>query len=338
MRSAGRRDSALTNHGVDQARRLGAYLAANRPALTRVFASPLQRAHKTANVLTSAQSSSDLAITTVPELVEKDFGYYEGKPSTARSRDSSKAGKGIHRDAHKNDPDFVDVESKDSLAHRADTFLDEHLLHVLDDEAEFGGAAEHVVAIVSHGILLSHLWRRLLLRLQPKTVVVTHEVLASRGRLVLEHLGGWSNTGFLELSIQAVDSSAGSEVKLAANSITELTTANKDKADTLLPESSFHDSVDTLPAQGVNDDIETPLPASQSDPLGDVSLTKQIVDLETSEKKALRLLDGYRTTILMIDGKEHLTGLKRMRGGISRAEHDEKQRTMDSFFKRARKE
>jgi hypothetical protein len=35
-----------------------------------------------------------------------------------------------------------------------------------------------------------------------------------------------------------------------------------------------------------------------------------------------------------VNSQEHLKGLKKTRGGIGSSKHDEKQKTMDSFFKR----
>ncbi|KAI5240033.1 phosphoglycerate mutase-like protein [Aureobasidium subglaciale] len=325
---AGRRDSALTNHGAEQARRLSDYLAENRASLTRIFSSTLQRAYKTASMLAAKQTTKDLSVSTVPYLIERDFGYYEGKTNRVR--------KGPDAEEHKKEPGFVDVESKDELAVRADLFLDLHLLPLLDDEAEFGGAAEHVVAVVSHGILLSSLWRRLLLRLGPKSVTVDRDVVSNRGPVALAHLGGWSNTGFLELSIQSVDAELGSELSPA-------------DAGSSPPEPDATVSVSTLnspgnspgevaPPQLLTESSGIEMPTDQSDVVGDVSVTKNAINAEPSEKEDLRLLEGYRTTILVVDGQQHLQGLKRQRGGIGRAEHDDKQQSMTSFFKKARKD
>ncbi|THW69282.1 phosphoglycerate mutase-like protein [Aureobasidium pullulans] len=327
---AGRRDSALTNHGYEQGRRLSDYLADTRQPLTRIFASPLQRAYKTASLLAAKQSTRDLTVSTVPYLMERDFGFYEGKTNAVR--------KGPDRERHKKEPGFVDVESKDALARRADMFLDQHLLPMLDDEADFGGAAEHLVAIVSHGILLSSLWRRLLLRLGPKSVTVSRDVVASQGPVVLAHLGGWSNTGFLELSVQSAEIDASSRSNTAAVSPAASPEDAVTAADVSLPRSPSVTAIDAVPPQLMTESSEAELPTDQLDTVGDVSVTKDAVDPERSEVEHLRLLAGYHTTILVVNGQQHLTGLKRQRGGIGRAEHDDKQQTMTTFFKRARKD
>lgn len=299
--SAGSTDSPLTNHGVQQACRLGEWLADKREPLTRVYTSPLQRARKTAEAICAAQSridgskgplsSNTVSVVQLPQLIEQDFGFYEGKPFYTRTKDSPKnTEKELHLKAYNDDPAFVDVESKDSMMKRCDEFLDHHLIPTLNEDTE------HVVAIVSHGILLGNLWRRLLLRLPRKNLAIAPEVKAVRGQLVLEHLGGWSNTGCLELSFEASTENMGNIASVRDNAEFEKISATSE------------------------------------------------VSVETAESVlshgvfSTRRLTGFRTTILTVNGKHHLQGLKRTRGGIGRARYDEKQRTMDTFFKRARKE
>ncbi|KAL1305188.1 hypothetical protein AAFC00_002109 [Neodothiora populina] len=304
---AGSRDSALTNHGIQQARRLGAWFADNRLPLTHVFASPLQRAHKTAEAVSTAQKTQAVSITKVEQLVEQDFGYYEGKPFYARQRDSpSKTGREAHHDAHKSEPGFVDVESKASMAKRSDDFLDTHLIPLLESGER--PPEELVVVVVSHGILLSNLWRRLLLRLPRRSLTVVPEVSAARSPLVLEHLGGWSNTGYLELSLL---------LKPIQPAPARLTPDNDDP--------SSEATAVTGHSAGRH---EPSTPPNRNDDGGSSSgnISRQ------------PCLAGCLTTILMVDGKQHLQGFKRTRGGIGRAQYDEKQKTMDSFFKRAKKE
>jgi broad specificity phosphatase PhoE len=305
---------------------LSNYLAENRPALTRIFSSTLQRAHTTASIVAANQSTKGLTVSTVPYLIERDFGYYEGKTNRVR--------KGPDREKHKKETGFVDVESKDNLAIRADLFLDHHLWPMLNDEVDFGGAAEHVVAIVSHGILLSSLWRRLLLRLGPKSVTISREVIAARGEVVLAHLGGWSNTGFLELSIK--DSNPPEELDITLPTVVPSSYAIAVTADF---SSRKRLMTTSPPPQLAAESSEAEMPLDQSDDVvGDVSVPKDAIDPESSQRETSKMLDGYRTTILVVDGQHHLQGLKRQRGGIGRAEHDDKQQSMTSFFKRARKD
>jgi broad specificity phosphatase PhoE len=74
----GVRDSVLTNHGVDQANKLGVHLAKTTLVITHIFASPLTRTSKTAEAIQKAQAAtysdkgfSALEIIEVPELIEQ---------------------------------------------------------------------------------------------------------------------------------------------------------------------------------------------------------------------------------------------------------------------------
>lgn len=138
-------------------------------------------------------------VTQLQILREQDFGFYEGKPYYARSRDSSKSGKENHRSQHVDDPDFKDVEAKESMNARMDKFVNNQLLPLIKDERP---GREKVIAVVSHGIILSHLWRCLLKLFGKDTVTLAAEISMGNGGVKpLEYLGGWSNTGYLELDI-----------------------------------------------------------------------------------------------------------------------------------------
>lgn len=299
---------------MDQADKLGEYLCKTGTVLTHIYASPLTRTSKTAEAIRKAQavatpnaSASTLAIVKVSELIEQDFGYYEGKSFQARAADSKNTGRELHRERHKDDTSFVDVESKESMAKRADSFLDEHLLQLFDTDAT---ANEHVVAVVSHGILLSNLWRRLLLRLPRRSLTTAPEVTGARGDLVLEHLGGWSNTGYLHLEIRKDDPKTDSDATTGINEVPEAVDISP------TPISPFKDappSSDTL--EGQTPEVEPPVVSSTCHP---------------------RNLSGYSTMILAVDSKQHLIGLKRQRGGIGRSAHDESQKKLDGFFKKQR--
>lgn len=310
---AGIRDSALTVHGVEQTRKLGEFFARTDVEFTHLFSSPLSRAYKTAEAIHRGQSVKATATSTsaatatedggvdapagppdivaVPELLEQDFGYYEGKPFYARTS-PRQPGRESHAETHRLDPGFVDVESRESMARRADAFLDRHLLPVLGQGTEDRRLA---VAIVSHGMLLATLWRRILLRLPRRSVSVAPAVTASRGPVVLEHLGGWSNTGYLEVEITRDD------VERPAGSLVE----------------------------------EPRDPSSQeATDLTSSRLSTGSKSTEVTAADVPRSLQGCSTVILAVDSKQHLAGLKRQRGGIGRQAHDETQRTLHSFFKK----
>ena len=287
--SAGVTDSALTIHGSLQAERLAKYFAETGVRFNYIFSSDLQRTYKTANAIYLAQPkgneeerdhSSEVIALSV--LREQDFGYYEGKPLYARPRDSSKTGKEDHRAEHRGDPAFKDVESKESMAVRTHTFLKERLVPIIQMEAQHDNSA---VAIVSHGILLSHLWRSFL-QLLPKNSVALSPGLSvgNDGMTPLEYLGGWSNTGFLELILQKTK-----------NALTE----------------------------------QRQPPSPSSSPLSEFSHLKP-----SRPDVPLQSLGDFKMIITTVNGKHHLNGLKRTRGGVGSSKHDESQKTIESFFKK----
>ncbi|KAL8824273.1 MAG: hypothetical protein Q9191_005166 [Dirinaria sp. TL-2023a] len=213
--SAGTRDSALTNHGVLQAERLGQYLTKRGLRFTHLFSSDLQRAHKTADAISATQVSrpdKKLLVKQLKLLREQDFGFYEGKPFYARPSGSNKSGKEEHRAQHNEEPGFQDLESKESLMSRANVFTHEHLLPLICKD---NGSTEYTVAVVSHGIMLNYLWRSILKLFAQRTVALAPglSVGAAGSSTPLEYLGGWSNTGYLELDIQPVVSSKAPSVR-----------------------------------------------------------------------------------------------------------------------------
>ena len=198
---AGSRDSELTNHGHQQAMRLGAHLAALGISFTHIFSSHLQRAYKTAGVIRDAQLARAAAqnawtvpdVVKLPVLMEKNFCSYEGRTWKKGSNDATIE-----------DTNFVPIELKDSVARRMDSFLETHILPLLD----VGSSLSPVVAIVSHGIALSVLWRRLLAQLPPKSVSLSPKLvmgLANFSDFSLVRLGDWPNTGYLELDLERIE-------------------------------------------------------------------------------------------------------------------------------------
>lgn len=322
---AGVRDSELTNHGYQQATRLGQHFMANGLKFTHLYSSHLQRAAKTAGKIREAQLASagdETLVQAVPEvlqlplLVEQDFGSMEGKKFYERPVDRNTTGKEHNRLENKGTPGFVDVESKDSMAQRADTFLNKHLLLVLNDNAN---PAELCIAIVSHGIFLSTLWKRLLLRLPPKSVALSAELQATM-RPSLEHLGGWSNTGYLELSMIARESPDSITLETPSLSSTVLPTTQPLKSDDLgeveVPQLSKSPAIAEKQAEAAADDSPKQAP----------------------QPSKLRIASHWDTVILTINGKDHLKGLKRTGGGVGSSRHDSSQKNIDSFFKRQRVE
>jgi broad specificity phosphatase PhoE len=322
-RSAGVRDSELTNHGYQQATRLGLHFQTIGLSFTHLFSSHLQRAVRTVGKIREAQlaqAGEDSAATTVPDvvqlplLVEKNFGSMEGKKFYERPPEVKLAGKEHHRVESKGTEGFVDVESKDAMAQRADTFLDMHLMPLLGDTL----SAENCIAIVSHGIFLSTLWKRLLLRLPVKSVILCPELQAT-ARPSLEHLGGWSNTGYLELNmIRPVDS-------------------NRVSAPIQPPFPTPAPSPFSAETPGTNEGLGKAevLQVSGDNTVAQTPATPNKGALQTC---AARIAPSWNTTILAINGKDHLRGLKRTAGGIGSSRHDTSQKSIESFFKRRKVE
>ncbi|KAF1948405.1 phosphoglycerate mutase-like protein [Byssothecium circinans] len=326
---AGNRDSALTNHGYQQATRLGQHFRALGLTFTHIFSSHLQRAAKTAALIRDAQVSlvsDNGSAKTVPEVVrlpalmEQGFGYYEGKKFHERPIDLKLSGKELYRLAHKNEPGFVDVESKESMDRRADGFLDERLLPLLNGSTD---EPERVIAIVSHGIMLSTLWKRLLLRLPAKSVALSPE-LAATARNTLEHLGGWSNTGYLELLMTR---------ELAQDLVVPLGAPLAPVPDPPAPDPCERGVVEVTPSSETKDST-TGMSFTSSDLATTASETVPV----SAEPAFPRLADGWMTVIKTINGKDHLIGLKRTGGGVGSSRYDASQKSIDSFFKRKKLE
>ncbi|KAL1605278.1 hypothetical protein SLS60_004826 [Paraconiothyrium brasiliense] len=319
---AGSRDSALTNHGYQQATRLGAHFANSGIVFTHLFSSHLQRAAKTAELIRESQAklATDASERNVPDVVElpvlmeQDFGFYEGRKFYERPANGKLSGKDNHRQIHKDSDDFVDIESKESLARRADEFLDVHLFPLLVRPKE---RTDLVVAIVSHGIMLSSLWKRILLRLPEKSVTLASE-LATTGSITLEHLGSWSNTGFLELHM--------------SRTIAELPIPTPSPATGQVP--LEHTVISPAPAEICG--TEAKLPPTNIAAVSSVDITVGSTgNLKATTPSTMRKLGSeWSTVVLTINSKDHLKTLKRTGGGVGSSRHDASQRSIHNFFKR----
>lgn len=291
-------------------------------AFTHIFSSHLQRAAKTAELIREPQTAPATDdeherpvpdIVQLPVLMEQDFGHYEGKKWNERLADSRSASKEAHHQSYEDTEGFVDVESKDSLTRRADTFLDRHVLPLMH---ELSTSNEYVVAVVSHGIMLSALWKRLLLRLPSRSVTLSPE-LAATTPISLEHLGGWSNTGYLELHMAR-----------AAPVPTRTLTPPAS-----VPYASEYDR--TLLADGVYTHKSAELTAA------DVTTANRSVPSLNAQKcmtayppTVPQIAHGWMTVIRTVNGREHLKSLKRTRGGVGSSRYDASQKNIESFFKR----
>lgn len=301
-RSAGTRDSALTVHGVQQASCLADYLVHEEVRFTNAFSSDLSRAVRTAEAILKAQPtdiSSDQATCALAQLVllrERDFGFYEGKSSHTWPS-ISKSEREPHTGDQQDESGIQGRETKESLARRADQFLDQHLLPLLN-----GSASNLVVAIISHGFLLSALWRCILRRQPEHTVIINLDKGTSSRSTNLEHLGGWSNTAYLELVLRK-----DTEIR-QAKKFTQPAESNSAFA-----QSSLHEDIDfvnAVPTSGV----------------------KRVLSPGAHTPSCPR--SHFFLEIRAINSKAHLQGLKRTGGGVGSSTFDPAQRSIKSFFKK----
>lgn len=297
MYSAGVTDSALTVHGRLQAERLAKFFADRRTRFSYIFSSDLQRTFRTATAISQAQrfpndeDHNPAEVRALAILREQDFGHYEGKPFGTRPRTPKGFGNEEHlAQAAPKDLDFKDVESKESLSSRAENFMQEFLIPIIHKEADNDGC---VVAIVSHGILLSHLWRTFLELLPRSSIALSPEATISNGSSSrpIEYLGGWSNTGFLEILVLDAAKSSAEQRQLQQSA------------------------------------SSSPGPSSPSEAVASGPSTVHTVP------NAERTYDLLVTTI---NGKDHLKGLKRTRGGVGSSKDEEGQKSIDNFFKKRR--
>lgn len=292
---------------------------------THIFSSHLQRAAKTAGLIRDAQlqlKNDTNAVRDVPDvtqlrlLMEQDFGDLEGKKWTDIQVELQ------------NKPGFVAVETKEAMGRRASIFLDEHLLPLL---GETTGSDDLTVAIVSHGIFLSTLWKQLLRRLPTKSITLSPD-LQSTVRPSLEHLGGWSNTGYLELYM------ARDEAEMCPPSV-DGAPSSPDVSHPLTPKPD--ETVGTVKlsqvhVQGVTGDARAPQISPEDATLSiDAKPTAAALTVPTTPvASGLAITNNWTTTIMTINGKDHLKGLKRTGGGVGSSRHDASQKGIESFFKR----
>ena len=302
LSSAGTRDSPLTNHGVLQASRLGSYLASTNVTISRIFSSDLQRAFKTAEAVRLAQPVP-LAETIKTKLLrEKDFGSYEGRAFTERSH-------GELVDSIRSGPGFKDVESKVSMVLRMETFFESHLAELFES-----GSHEDCVAVVSHGIVLSYLWRSILKRFPQRDVVFTPSVAALDPYRVPKYLATWSNTGYMDLEFQKKPIS----LQDAGPGPSRLQSSGPPVDERLdpVPQAAV-EPADSTALNGI-------IPIPSVDPLGTT-----ILILQPS-------FHDFCMTVKAVNCRDHLRDLKKTRGGIGSLEYDAKQTSLDSFVKRRR--
>lgn len=192
---AGVTDSALTTHGVLQAKRLGAYFATNGIRFTTVFSSDLQRTVITAGEIVNAQfensgaENGGIQRVQLPLLREQDFGSREGTLWNSRIATAS-----LLDETH---PDFRPKETHEAMSARMDTFIQDFMAPLLAVDA----VEPQTVAVVSHGIILSVLWRCMIKQFPAGAVSLGPEAPLPSPQRPVEYLPGWTNTGYLEIIV-----------------------------------------------------------------------------------------------------------------------------------------
>lgn len=275
MCSAGSKDSVLTSHGVLQINHLASHFARKGVQFTHIFSSDLQRAFNTANAILSKQGRQEnLQIAKLEVLREQDFGSLEGKSYERRPRDFKIGGEPGLAELEAKSPSFRPVESKESLTSRVDNFLNEHLMPIIKSKGE----VDTNIAVVSHGMTLNRLWRRLQVRVPGDLIKFAPNAIAPGKPMNLELTRRWSNTGYLELQFLPLESNA-----------------------------TIESGIEEVVKEGIE-------------------------DFEAVEK-----LKGWMILIRSVDNRAHLQGVKRTRGGVGSSAHDEKQKTMESFFTKRQK-
>jgi broad specificity phosphatase PhoE len=293
--------------------RLGSYLASTDVKISKIFSSDLQRAFKTGEYIRLAQSVPLPETTKLKLLREQDFGSFEGKAYSERPRASDKQGQDTILENLRSDPDFKDVEPKKSMILRMKTFIDSYLTESFER-----GADEDAVAVIAHGVILSFLWRGITERFEGRNIVLAPNVMVADRGMGLKYLGGWANTGYMELEIQkrpvnAQEPSPASGPQPSQPAIT-------------------HNHVPEQQDSEVATELASPTTLN-----GEISLPSEAAAVSPTQQTR----PGFKDLLLVVktvNCRDHLRDLKKARGGIGSLQHDEKQTTMDSFIKRRKVE
>lgn len=156
----------------------------------------------------------------------------------------------------------------------------------------------------------------------PHKSVALSPGLQAIARPSLEHLGGWSNTGYLELRMTRIDRGDSTVIAQVP----------------AVPTLERCSSLVEMPATNEGlDETEASDPATEHG-----SAPQQVSQVPTRAAVAAspairpRIARGWSSTILAINGKDHLRGIKRTRGGIGSSRHDASQSSIKIFFKRCK--
>jgi hypothetical protein len=224
----------------------------------------------TAKAIEDAQKSKytdggDISVVQLEHLREQDFGSFECLPwSSKRSENPTQSSPKLE------DVGFRPKETSKAMAKRADIFFDDYILPQLAIDEE----QEGVVAVVSHGMILAVLWKSLLGCFGPNTVSLGPEISAKTRSRQLEHLLGWSNTGYAEIDITRTPALNGVSAASA----------------------------------------------------GDAPVS--------AENQGTAKLFGWNMVVRNVDSRDHLSNLRRARGGLGSSTYDARQKNVEAYFKK----
>ncbi|KAH8114735.1 histidine phosphatase superfamily [Phellopilus nigrolimitatus] len=204
---AGWEDAPLSNHGAhiysQQSKAAGAYFASTDTRFTAIYASPLKRAHSTAQAILAAQPEPKPSFLVSPDVREQHFGVAEGKPWSLRSdKGLSRAelyAKGVYPILYDRDEKFPGGESLTDLQGRAERAMEEIVMPYVRTSSR--SEENSHLAIVSHGLCISELIAAL--------------VRKDRGEQVGGVVGNYTglmNTAWTRLSIEVIGLKEGQAV------------------------------------------------------------------------------------------------------------------------------
>jgi broad specificity phosphatase PhoE len=124
--------------------------------LTTIYASPLNRAHTTAQAILTAQPAPQPPFIVSPDLREQHFGLAEGEPWTYDPSAQVDVERKIFPVLHGRDEQYPQGESLNDLALRATRAIDDLVMPWVYSPDNYGkpGGAVHL-AVVSHGLCIS---------------------------------------------------------------------------------------------------------------------------------------------------------------------------------------
>ncbi|RKF66035.1 putative phosphatase [Golovinomyces cichoracearum] len=288
---AGISDSPLTNHGMVQARKLGRFLYLTETRIERIFSSDLQRAYLTAQAICESQKIPPAPVVRLALLREKSFGRLErtkiSKVGTILQSNLSDLGPSRGPTEMSHDP-----ESTLSMRFRAESFINNHLVPSLQMVQE-----DATIAVVSHGIFLSHLWRELLKRFTHDKICVS-PTLSKSMDTSLDSITTWYNTAYLELCITRFrDEETHKSIQTSVIDKSTYTTTPPQRPE--LPITSFR-----------NDHTQNECPKIPNN----------------------EILSYMQLTVISVNRRDHLDGVRKLRSGTGNLKYVPSQRTMYSYF------